>query len=108
MLRILKLEILRIYFQIRATDKNNESLFTEAELEIHLTDENDNIPKFEEDVYKLNVTEDLSSLEEDENGHYLGKHIQIFFSLTYFQRKIHFMKEKVCKNLMTQASQFFA
>ena len=54
-------------------------MFTEAELEIHLTDENDNIPKFEEDVYELNVPEDLSSLVEDENGHYLGKHIHIFF-----------------------------
>ena len=62
-------------------------MFTEAELEIHLTDENDNIPKFEEDVYKLNVTEDLSGLVEDENGHYLGKHTQFFFHSHIFKRR---------------------
>ena len=79
-------------------------MFTEAELEIFLTDENDNTPEFKEDFYELNVSEDLSGLEEDNNGHYLGKHIQSFFHIF----KQRFMNEKVCKNIMNLAKQFFA
>ena len=70
-------------------------MFSEAELEIFLTDENDNTPEFTEDFYELNVSEDLSGLEEDNNGHYLGKHIQSFFHIF----KQRFMNEKVCKNI---------
>lgn len=62
-------------------------MFSEAELEIFLTDENDNFPEFEENVYELNVPEDLSSLVEDENGHYLGKHTQFFFHSHIFKRR---------------------
>ena len=48
--------------KIKVTDKGDETFFEETTITINIQDVNDNAPKFAEEVYAIDITEDPSNV----------------------------------------------